>query len=199
MICIPIVHTAADMGGLARSARRLAVRKLGRQAWERNVDVIDQMWADIRRTVEAWEMPWEKVRLYQDSLPLCGREEEIARDLAKAGSPNHQLLLSLTSKGAMLMGTESGELIFEEYRLAQEILAAKDPEEAARIEAQHGSRRRSLLVRRDRFIARRINETLRAGEIGLLFLGLLHSIEPGLAKGIRVTYPIYKPHHSRRA
>ena len=199
MICIPIVHTAADMGGLARSARRLAVRKLGRQAWERNVDVIDQMWADIRRTVEAWEMPWEKVRLYQDSLPLCGREEEIARDLAKAGSPNHQLLLSLMSKGAMLMGTESGELIFEEYRLTQEILAAKDPEEAARIEAQHSSRRRSLLVRRDRFIARRINETLRAGEIGLLFLGLLHSIEPGLAKGIRVTYPIYKPHHSRRA
>ena len=198
LICVPIVHTAADMGGLARSVRRLAVRKLGRQAWERSVDVIGQMWADIRRTVEGWEMPWERVRLYQDGLPLCGREKEIARDLAKAGSPNHQLLLSLMSKGATLMGTESGDLIVEEYRLAREILSAKDPEEAARIEAQHKARRRSLIVRRDRFIAGRINESLRAGEIGLLFLGLLHSIEPGLAKDIRVTYPIYKPRHSRR-
>lgn len=197
LICVPIVHTAADMGGLARSVRRLAVRKLGRQAWKRSVDVIGQMWADIRRTVEGWEMPWEKVRLYQDGLPLCGREEEIAGELAKAGSPNHQLLLLLMSKGATLMGTESGDLIVEEYRLAQEILSAKDPEEAARIEAQHRARRRSLIVRRDRFIAGRINESLRAGEIGLLFLGLLHSIEPHLAKDIRVTYPIYKPRHPR--
>ncbi len=198
LICVPIVHTAADMGGLARAVRRLAVRKLGRQAWERKVDVIGQMWADIRGTVEGWEMPWEKVRLYQDGLPLCGREEEIVRDLAEAGSPNHQLLVSLMSKGATLMGTESGDLIVEEYRVAQEILATKDPDEAARIEAQHKARSRSLIVRRDRFIAGRINESLRAGEIGLLFLGLLHSIEPGLAKDIQVTYPIYKPRHRRR-
>jgi len=198
LICVPIVHTAADMGGLARSARRLAVSKLGRQTWRQSVDVIGQMWAHIRRTVEGWEIPWEKVRLYQDGLPLCGREKEIARDLAKAGSPNHQLLVSLMSKGATLMGTESGELIVEEYRLAQEILAAKDPEDADRIEAQHKARSRSLIVCRDHFIAGRINESLRAGEIGLLFLGLLHSIEPHLAKDIRVTYPIYKPRHPRR-
>lgn len=198
LIYVPIVHTPADMGGLAESVRRLRVRKLGRQVWSRSVDVIEQLWADIRTRVEGWALPWEHVRLYQDGLPVCGREDEIVRDLAKAGSPNHQLLLSLMSKDATLMGTESGELIVEEYRLAREILAAKDPEEAARIEAQHKARRRSLIVRRDRFIARRINESLRAGEIGLLFLGLLHSIEPHLAKDIRVTYPIYKPRHPRR-
>ena len=195
LICIPIVHTAADMGGLARSVRRLAVRKLGRSAWKRSADLIDRMWADIRTTVEGWEMPWEKVRLYQDGLPVCGREEEIARDLATAGSLNHQLLVSLISRGARLMGTESGELIVEEYRLAQQILAANEPDEAARIEARHEARSHSLILRRDRFIAERINESLRAGEVGLLFLGLLHSIEPHLAKDIRVTYPIYRRRH----
>ena len=198
LIYIPIIHTQADMGALARSVRRVTIRKLGRQAWKRNVDVIGGLWEEIRRTVEGWDLPWENVRLYQDGLPRCGREAEIVADLAGAGSPNHQLLLSLMKKGATLMGTESPDLLLEEYRLVQRILAAKDPEEAARIEARHEARSRSLLARRDQYIARRLNESLRAGETGLLFLGMLHSLDSRLAKDIRVTYPILRPPHPRR-
>lgn len=197
LVYVPIVHTAADMGALAPAVGRLAVSKVGRQARSRSVELITQMWAEIRTTVEGWALPWEKLRLYQDSLPLCGREEAIVRDLASAGSPNHQLVLSLMDKGATLMGTESPELLVEEYRVAQKILSARDPEQAARIEAQHQGQSRSLIVRRDRFIAKRISESLRAGETGLLFLGLLHSIEPRLDKDIRVTYPLYRPRHSQ--
>jgi len=186
------------MGALARSVRRVTVQKLGRQAWKRNVEVIGRMWTEIRRTVEAWELPWERVRLYQDGLPRCGREAEIVADLAQAASPNHQLLLSLMKRGATLMGTESPDLLLEEYRLVQQILAAKDPGEAGRIEARHEARSRSLLAQRDQYIARRINETLRAGETGLLFLGMLHSLDSRLAKDIRVTYPIRRPPHLRR-
>jgi hypothetical protein len=193
LIYIPIIHTQADMGKLAPSVRRVTVQKLGRQAWKRNVDLIGQMWEEIRRTVEAWDLPWEKVRLYQDGLPRCGREAEIVADLAVAGSPNHQLLLSLMKRGATLMGTESPDLLLEEYRLVQQILAAKDPKDAARIEARHEPRSRSLLAQRDQYIARRINESLRAGETGLLFLGMLHSLDSRLAKDIRVTYPILRP------
>ena len=198
LIYIPIIHTQADMGALARSVRRVTIQKLGRQAWKRNVDVIGGMWEEIRRTVEGWELPWENVRLYQDGLPRCGREAEIVTDLAGAGSPNHQLLLSLMKKGATLMGTESPDLLLEEYRLIQQILAAKDPEEAARIEARHEARSRSLLARRDQDIARCLNESLRAGETGLLFLGMLHSLDSRLAKDIRVSYPILRPPHPRR-
>ncbi len=198
LIYIPIIHTQADMGALARSVRRVTIQKLGRQAWKRNVEAIGGMWEEIRRTVEGWELPWENVRLYQDGLPRCGREAEIVADLAGAGSPNHRLLLSLMKKGATLMGTESPDLLLEEYRLVQQILAAKDPEEAARIEARHEARSRSLLARRDRYIARRLNESLRAGETGLLFLGMLHSLDSRLAKDIRVSYPIRRPPHPRR-
>ena len=197
LIHIPIIHTQTDMGALARSVRRVTVQKLGRQAWKRHVEVIGQMWTEIRRTVEGWELPWEKVRLYQDGLPRCGREAEIVADLASAKSPNHQLLLSLMKRGATLMGTESPELLLEEYRLVQQVLAAKDPEEAARVEARHGARSRSLLARRDQYIARRINETLRGGETGLLFLGMLHSLDSRLAKDIRVTRPMRRPTHPR--
>lgn len=198
LIYIPVIHTQADMGALARSVRRVTIQKLGRQAWKRNVDVIGRMWVEIRRAVEGWELPWENVRLYQDGLPRCGREAEIVADLAGAGSPNHQLLFSLMKKGATLMGTESPDLLLEEYRLVQQILAAKNPEEAARIEARHEARSRSLLAQRDRYIVGRINDSLRAGETGLVFLGMLHSLDSRLAKDIRVSYPIRRPPHPRR-
>lgn len=197
LIYIPIIHTQADMGALARSVRRVTVQKLGRRAWKRNVDVIGQMWAEICRTVEGWELPWENVRLYQDGLPRCGREAEIVTELAGAGSPNHQLLLSLMKRGATLMGTESPDLLLEEYKLVQQILAAKDPEGAARVEARHAARSRSLLAQRDQYVAGRINESLRAGETGILFLGMLHSLDSRLAEDIRVTYPIRRPPRPR--
>ena len=189
LISIPIIHSEADMGGLARSIRRVTVRKLGRRAWKRNVDVIARMWDDLRRTAEGWDLPWEKVRLYQDGLPRCGREVDLVTTLAGAGSPNHQLLLSLMSRGAPLAGTESPDLLVKEYRLVQEQLAANDSRGAA-TKADYEARSRALLARRDRYIARRINESLLPGELGLLFLGMLHSVEPYLAKDIEVRHPI---------
>ena len=148
LIYIPIVHTQADMGALARSVRRITVRKLGRRDWSRNVDVVGQLWTDIRATVQGWKLSWTGVRLYQDGLPVCGREADIVMDLAKAGSPNHQLLLWLTKKGATLMGTESPKLLLEEYRLVQLILEAKDAEEATKLAAQHEAQSCSLQIGR---------------------------------------------------
>jgi len=198
LIYIPIIHTQADMGTLAHAVRRATTQKLGRQAWKRNVDVIEGMWKEIDRTVEGWQLPWEDVRVYQDGLPRCGREAEIVAELAGAGSPNHRLVASLMQKGAILMGTESPKLLLEEYRLVQEILAAKDAEEAARIEARLEAQSRSLLARRDQYIARRLNGSLRAGETGLLFLGMLHSLDSRLAKDIRVVYPFGRPLYPRK-
>jgi hypothetical protein len=50
-----------------------------------------------------------------------------------------------------------------------------------------------LLKRRDEYIAGRINETLRAGETGLIFLGMFHSLSSWLDKDIRVVYLIHQP------
>lgn len=196
LIYVPIIHTQADMGRLARSVRRATVDRLGRGAWKRNVDAIGRLWAEIQRTVGGWKLAWGNVRLYQDGLPQCGREVEIVTALAKAGSPNHRLLLSLMGRGATLMGTESPDLLVQEYKLTRELLARKGA--AAVAEAQPDARSRALLQRRDRYIARRINESLRTGEIGLLFLGMLHSPRPYLARDIEVSYPILRPPRQRR-
>lgn len=192
LVIVPILHSAADMGGLARSIERVTQRRLGRRQWAQNVRVIAQLWTEIREAVGAWTLPWEKVRLYQDGLPRCGREKEIVTELAATGSPNHQLLLDLMHRGAILMGTEAPDLLVQEYKLIRAALDGDSQPHPTR-ERQRAAESRSLLTRRDRYIARRIGESLRPGEVGILFLGMLHSVERHVAADIRVTYPIYPP------
>ena len=188
LIHIPIVHTPVDMGGLAEPIRKIKIEKLGRQGWMSNVASIEQMWKEIRRRVEQWDLPYPRVRVYQDGLPVCGHEVAIVSDLAKAGSPNHQLILHLLEKGAELTGTESAEILLEEYGLVKRYLASKTDEEARAIAEDQRRFSNDLLVRRDAFIAKRINETLRAGETGILFLGMLHDLGDRLAPDIRVSH-----------
>ena len=190
LICGPIIHTQADMGALNEPIQRLKVKKLGKRIWERNLELVNNFWTEIEQATENLALPYERVRLYQDGLPVCGRESEIVGDLAKAGSRNHQLLLTLTRKGAVLMGTESAELLVEEYQLAKQVLAEEMSGGSARQAAQGKTLQDSLLKRRDQFIGRRISQTLLPGETGLLFVGMLHAVEAWLDKDIQVLRPV---------
>ena len=193
LIHIPIIHTQADMGALSQAIQRLKVKELGRKGWERNVKLVDQLWTRIEQDIQDLALPYERVRVYQDGLPVCGREQEIVTELAKAGSRNHRLLLCLREKGATIMGTESSEFLVEEYQLEKEHFAAGKHRFAPREEPRRKALRDSLLKRRDEYIAGRINETLRAGETGLIFLGMLHSLGPRLDKDIKLVYLVHQP------
>jgi len=190
---IPIVHTQADMGALRLPIARAARMKLGQRGWQRKVRAVEQIWMEIERVLRNLKLPYGQVRLYQDGLPVCGREEAIVAELAGAGSRNHRILVDLMARGATLMGTEAWELLKEEYRLAQESLAsqggAATPAPSAVRSPTAGE---SILEQRDRFIARRINETLKEGETGILFLGMLHSVERHLSQDIQVIYPCHR-------
>jgi hypothetical protein len=194
LLYIPIIHTQADMGALREPIQRLQVTKLGRQGWERNVNFVDKLWSQIEQVIESLVLSYERVRLYQDGLPVCGREVEIVSELAQAGSRNHRLLLHLSRRGATIMGTESSELLVEEYQLLKDALTLGKAGLATRGEARRKALRDSLLKRRDQFIAGRINETLLPGETGLIFLGMLHCPGPWLDKDIRVVYPVKERH-----
>jgi hypothetical protein len=193
LLHIPIIHSQAEMGSLSPTIQSIMVRKLGAKGWERNISLIDGIWTQIEQTIDRWSLPYGRVRLYQDGLPVCGRELEIVSELAAAGSRNHQLLLRLKGRGASLMGTESAELLVKEYRLIKQTLAPSAPAAVARREARRQETSQSLLKRRDQAIAERINQTLSRGEIGLLFLGMLHSLEGWLARDIQVKHPLFPP------
>jgi hypothetical protein len=139
------------------------------------------------------ELDYANVRLYQDSLPVCGREQEIVRELAAKGSRNHQLLLRLIKSGATLMGTESAELLVKEYERYKRILENSQPPEKTKKGIQLAASADSLLKERDRYIGRRVNQTLCNGDTGIIFLGMLHSPEPFFNPDIQLIYPIGTP------
>ncbi len=172
LIHIPIIHTQADMGALDKDFRRAFVARFGERQWEDNQRLVARFWTVVEESLARLSVRWKGARIYQDGLPVCGREMEIVTELAQAGSRNHQLLLRLSRQGAIIMGTESAELLVEEYQLVKQILShpANDDPEAKDLA-------RDLLERRDRYIAERIRTTLAEGETGVVFLGLLHRLE----------------------
>jgi len=176
LIWIPIIHSQADLGKMREQVRNLYVRKMGRAKWRQHVQAVDRMWREIRAGVEALALDYGKVRLYQDGLPNCGHEPQIVRDLAQAGSQNHRLLLDLMERGAKVTGTESPELLLEEYELAQRVLVSADARGAGTRRSVQSDLGKRILEKRDRYIAERIGQTFRVGETGLLFLGMLHSL-----------------------
>jgi hypothetical protein len=192
LIYFPIIHSQADMGALQESIARASREKLGRAGVARKARAVMRMWEQIDRAIAALNLPLTQVRLYQDALPVCGREAEIVAELAQAGSRNHRLLERLMAQGAVLMGTESGELLVQEYQLAQQSLGGR-PAGAPEAAAQRRALGESLLRHRDQFIAQRINDTLQPGETGILFLGTLHAVERYLPRDIEVIYPLSRP------
>ncbi len=196
LIYIPIMHTHTDMGELGGSVQRVTVQKLGVKAWRHKMRAIEQMWAEIERVVEAIRLHYGRVRLYQDGLPICGREDEIVRELADRGSRNHRLLLRLMEKGATLMGTESGELLLEEYERVKLSAGGRSLSRMQSPRSAGNGPDDTLLQRRDRFVAHRINTTLQPGETGILFLGMLHNVEHLLDEDIQIIFPISQPDRS---
>lgn len=174
------------MGSFSELVREATLKKHGEKSWKQKEQLINEIWREIGRVVDNLDLEDKTVRLYQDSLPVCGRELEIVKEIAKAGSLNHQLLLRLLKRGATLMGTESAELLVEEYKLVKQTLVSGNIEETATIEASQKKLSETLLKKRDQYIAEQINKTLGCGETGILFLGMMHSLDNLLNKDIRV-------------
>jgi hypothetical protein len=120
---------------------------------------------------------------------VCGYEEKIVETVARSGSRNHKLLLLLMSRGATLLGTESPELLVQEYESIRKVATAADPAIANHLAETQGEELRRLLEQRDLFIADRIDGTLSPGATGLIFLGMVHSLIGLLAPDIEVHDP----------
>jgi hypothetical protein len=183
LIYFPIIHSSQDLGSLSKVAGNCRTNEQ-----ESNyLDAVTHFWEMIAKTIEDLNLDYKALKLYQDGLPVCAKEKEIVAEVAESGSQNHQLLQTLSQKGAVLMGTESPELLTKEYALMTQMLNAVDSTNTWSENAQ------TLLNQRDEYIAQRIDDTLQNNEMGILFLGLLHNIETKLPKDILVIQPLGKP------
>jgi hypothetical protein len=175
LVLIPIIHTAEDLGSFNIKPKTIARRV----EFERKQNLIKKVWDEIEKNLLDRQISFENTFIYQDSLPVCGRELEIVREVAATGSPNYRLILKLIEQGAEIIGTESPELLKSEYEVQAEFM--KNPKNKSLM-----NKLRELLFRRDRFIADRINDTLLSDKLGILFIGMMHQVETQLPEDIKV-------------
>lgn len=181
LVHIPIVHSDADLGSAAAAVRQAYVENKGEAAWKESRQAVARFWHAVETAVERIGADAANLRLYQDGLPVCGFEDRIVRDLARHGGANYRILAKLAARGAKLEGTEDPDLLRREYELIMARTAAGGVEKD-----RSAGHLRELLEHRDRFIAQRIDRTLREGETGLLFLGALHHAAEQLPATIAV-------------
>ena len=151
---------------------------------------VEELWDIIDVEVERLRPLWGKMVIYQDGLfTSTSSLFPYFKRVASRGSRNIQLILKLLDHGARLRKTERLAMVDMAAMLAQ--LEGND--------LSLGQRRRYdevcqiLLLLRDEYIAYRINLTLRADQVGLLFLGAAHqSFKKHLASDIRVKTVISK-------
>jgi len=186
---IPIIHTGVEMGSMYGTLKDEYIRRFGTQKWEEHNRIIEDFWHGIRNKVFDLSLDYPNTRLYQDGLPVCGKEMDLVQELVKMGSRNHQILMELIQLGAKLEGTEDPKLLLEEYDYLKDGSAhLDDPKGKRKYQKLAGS----LLQKRDAYIGQRIDKTLRDGETGLLFIGIAHRVNEKLPKEIEIDYLIYR-------
>ncbi|MCF7888934.1 MAG: hypothetical protein K9L78_02340 [Victivallales bacterium] len=188
IIYIPIVHSEDDMGSLAEFVKKEYERKISRKQWQQHNITVKKLWVEIRDCVLDLNLNWGKSRIYQDGLPICGKELIITKELAGKGSFNHKLIIELHQKGAQIEGTEDSELLLADYNHIIMIARAKNLNERDKLIGKYSKVSAELLSKRDQFIADRIDKTLKKGETGILFLGLLHRANKLIEQKINVEY-----------
>jgi len=185
LLYIPMIHADPDLGSAAASVNRRSIEICGRERWLRHKEIVAEYWEKIRAHFS--KMDGKGLAIYQDGLMADGDlGRRIIEEGARRGSPNHQIVLDLITRGAILRKTEDVELLKMEFnRILQ--LAETGPELEKDSAMQHRTEGKRLMAERDRFIARTINHTLQEGEGGALFLGAFHNVLPDLADDIKVS------------
>ncbi|MFT6753788.1 MAG: hypothetical protein ACJA2O_003984 [Candidatus Azotimanducaceae bacterium] len=183
LILLPIIHSPADLGTLNAATER----SRNEDQTLRYLDAVEHFWTVVDGVIEGMNLNYHQLKVYQDSLPVCNVVDRIVADVAASGSKNYALLKTLQEKGATLMGTESSDLLEQEKALMTDVLQSADHSN------ESAKRGQELLSQRDSFIGQRINESLADEEMGLIFVGIMHDIEPHLSSDIVVIKPLGHP------
>ncbi len=161
------------------AVRNRKIEQLGWKGWRESNAKIARGWDLIETTL--WSRVPKvltRVRIYQDSLAISGREIAIVEELAAKGSRNFRLIKELVARGATLVGTEDPRLLIKHLHAVKASYLGQRFQEGG------------LMRERDEFIGTRINATLLDDETGLLFLGQLHSVGAFLAPDIVQQFPL---------
>jgi len=187
IILVPVIHTSADLGSIAKDVAKRGIAGLGEDVWKGHIRTIEGFWDSIMDYFDSLEMS-SGMKIYQDGMVADGdMGQKIVEDCAKSGSRNYELVSRLLKRGAVLQKTEDLKLVLEERDKLLCITNAKSNFQRILAFIRYKFAKGKLLKKRDQFIANRINETLKSEEKGILFIGASHNVGNGLDSDIKVT------------
>jgi len=185
LIYVPVIHTSADLGSIAEDVTKRGIADLGEKFWEEHIRTVDGFWDTISRHFDSIAVCGMKI--YQDGMVVEGEVgEEIVHEIARAGSKNHEIILRLLKRGALLVKTEEFKLVKMERDILLAITQAKSILRKLTAFVKYEFTKNSRLKKRDKYIVKRISETLEHGETGTLFIGAYHNIKDELSKSFRI-------------
>ena len=185
LIYVPIIHTSADLGSIAKDVANRGIANLGEETWREHGKTVEGFWDAISHYFESIDV--KGMKIYQDGMVADGEiGQKIVEETARAGSKNYRLISRLLEKGAVLVKTEDFELVKEEYNRLVAITQAKSMTQKIIGLIRYKLAKHKLLNRRDDFIATRIEQTLKDGEKAILFIGAFHGVKKRLPKSIHV-------------
>lgn len=186
LIYVPIIHMSADLGSIAKQVDKMGVAGFGEEFWKRHRETISGFWDSMVKFFANLEA--KNLRIYQDGLVADGEiGQKIVEEAVKSGSRNYEIIDDLLKRGAILVQTESFALIKKERDSIIKIAKAETIIEKLIAYLKYRLIKNRLLSKRDNYIAKRIDETLNHGDIGILFLGAYHNIIPKFSKNIQIT------------
>lgn len=185
LIYVPIIHTSADLGSIAKDVTKRGIADLGKDVWEEHKKTVESFWDVIAEYFDSIDVSGMKI--YQDGMVAEGEiGEKIIEEGVKSGSKNYELVSKLLKRGAVLIKTEEFNFVKEERDRLLKITQAKTVIEKLLGFIRYKLAKNTLLNKRDKFIAKRIDETLHHSEKGILFIGAYHNIKKRVPKSIQI-------------
>ena len=185
LLYVPVIHTSADLGSLAKDVTKRGIADLGEDIWGKHAATVEKFWDVISDYFDSMDVTG--VKIYQDGMVADGEVgQRIVEEGAKAGSRNYELVARLLKKGAILVKTEDFKLVKEERDRLLALTRGQSITRKLIIFIKYKLAKDRLLNKRDKFIAKSIDESLSHGEIGIIFIGAYHNIKPKLPRDIQI-------------
>ncbi len=185
LIYVPIIHTSADLGSIAKDVAKRGTEDLGEEVWKKHIKTVEGFWNVIAQYFDSINA--SGMRIYQDGM-IAGGEigQKIVEEGVKSGSKNYEVISKLLQRGALLVKTERLNLVKKERARLLKIVQAKTITERLLSFIKYKLTKNILLNKRDKFMAQIIDETLNQGETGTIFIGAYHNIKNRLSKDIQI-------------
>ena len=185
LLYVPVIHEEADLGSVAAPAGKRSQEFFGKARWERHKEIVTAFWDRLSDYFS--EMDPTGLRVYQDGLAAGGElGRRIIQEGAERGSRNYQIVLDLIKRGGEIRKTEDIEILKKELERILQCIQNESSDKRDSIPVRDHLEGDTLMEERDRFVAKTIDDTLKEGERGVLFMGAFHRVIRYLPDDIQV-------------